>query len=374
MELASSPLIRLIDQASAFSARFDQTGPLDAAAVLGAGLVVSGSIRRLPGDGVRIAPVLHEAGRPAPRWTELFESRAGDTNALFETLLVRLCGAIGKGIERQLVDAARARRSRNPTAMDHFLQGLELHHAHGSAGFLDARRHFVSALAQDPEFGRAEAALAITFVREWFWDSRQSALLDTAEQHARRAIGLAPHDAWAQTAWGVVALYKRRHGDAGASFDRAMVLAPHDAYVVSRAALGKFYAGDFEAAIDLFGRAIELDPLHADRQRGMLGHALFHAGHHDRAIEVLEAIEDPLVWEYAWLACCQAIKGDMAAAAATADRYRASIGAPSVPYRADLRPFRNAADAKRLEDAMQLAGILPVTPAGAAAGRPAPSS
>lgn len=288
----------------------------------------------------------------------MFEQRAGDSNALFESLLTRLCAAIGTGVERQLLDATRAYLSQNQTAMDHFLEGLELHHIHGSGGFLEARRHFEIALEQDAEFGRAEAALAITFVREWFWESSRWDLLDTAEKHARTAIGLAPHDAWAQTVWGVVALYKRRHTDAKASFYRAMELAPHDAYVVSRAAVGKLYAGDFEAAIDLFQRSIKLDPLHADRQRGMLGHALFHAGRTDDAIAALEAIEEPLAWELAWLACCYAVKGDTKSAKTTADRYRTSIRTSTVQYNANTRPFKHDADLQRLEAAMQRAGIV----------------
>lgn len=108
MEMSSSPLFRVIDQASSFSPRLAETTPLEAADKLDARLVVSGTIRRLLDGGYRIAPVLYEAGRPAPRWTELFESHGQDTDALFERLLTRLCAAIGSGVERQLVDGAQS--------------------------------------------------------------------------------------------------------------------------------------------------------------------------------------------------------------------------------------------------------------------------
>jgi predicted Zn-dependent protease len=203
----------------------------------------------------------------------------------------------------------------------------------------------------------ARAALAITFVREWFWNSNRLDLLDTAEKHARTAVALAPQDPWAQTVWGVVALYNRRHDEAAASFDRAMEGAPYDSYVVSRAALEKFYSGDFDAAIELFQRAIKLDPLHADCQRGMLGHAYFHTGQHDLAITNLKVIEEPLAWELVWLACSQAIIGD-AEHYATAEKYRASVQTSSVRYEARARPFKSDADMKRLEAAMQNAGVI----------------
>ncbi len=357
MELASSPLFRMIDQASSFSSKVANMTPMETAELLGARLIVSGSIRGLPHGGYRIAPILHEAGRPAPIWSELFTSLDGDTNALFESLLTRLCAAIGTGVERQLLDAAKTRRSNNHSAMDHFLKGLELHHLHGSGGFQIARQHFEAALDQDTDFARARAALAITFVREWFWNSDRLDLLDTAETHARTAVALAPQDPWAQTVCGVVALYNRRHAEATANFDRAMEGAPYDSYVVSRAALGKFYSGDFDAAIELFQRAIKLDPLHADRQRGMLGHAYFHTGQHDLAIANLKAIEQPLVWELVWLACSQAIIGDPEHSA-TAEKYRASVQTSCSQYSANARPFQNDTDMKRLEAAMQNTGII----------------
>ncbi|GGA34345.1 hypothetical protein GCM10011498_39360 [Amylibacter cionae] len=357
MELASSPLFRIIDPASSFSSKVAHMTPMQTAELLGARLIVSGSIRGLPDGGYRIAPTLHEAGRPAPIWNELFTSPDSNTNALFESLLTRLCAAIGTGVERQLLDAAKARRSKSQSAMDHFLEGLELHHLHGSGGFLMARQHFETALDLDTDFARARAALAITFVREWFWNSDRLDLLDIAEKHARTAVVLAPQDPWSQTVWGVVALYNRQHDIAAASFDRAMEAAPYDSYVVSRAALGKFYSGDFEAAIELFQRAIKLDPLHADRQRGMLGHAYFHTGQHDLAIANLKVIEKPLAWELVWLACCQAIIGD-AEHYTTVERYRASVQISSVRYEARARPFKDDADMRKLEAAMQNAGII----------------
>lgn len=357
MELASSPLFCIINQASSFSSRVANMSPMETAEFLGARLIVSGSIRGLPGGGYRIAPTLHEAGHPAPIWNELFTSTDGNTNTLFESLLTRLCAAIGTGVERQLLDAAKARRSQNQSAMDRFLEGLELHHLHGSGDFQLARQHFEAALDEDPTFARARAALAITFVREWFWDSDRLGLLDTAERHAQTAVALAPQDPWGQTVWGVVALYNRRHAEAASRFDKAMEGAPYDSYVVSRAALGKFYSGDFDAAIELFQRAIRLDPLHADRQRGMLGHAYFHTGQHDLAITNLKAIEEPLAWELVWLACCQAILGD-AEHYATVERYRASVQTSSVRYEARARPFEKDADMRRLEVAMQNAAVM----------------
>ncbi len=299
---------------------------------------------------------LLEAGRPTPIWSELFTSPDSDTDTLFEQLLTRLCAAIGTGVERRLLDAAKTHRPKNPSAMDHFLKGIELHHLHAAGNWSAARAHFEAALAQDPDFVRARAALAITFVREWFWKSACTDLVDTAGDHARMAMARARHDPWAQTVQGVVAFYNRRHAEAAACFDRAMVVAPYHGYVVSCAALGKFYSGAFNAAIDLFQRAIELDPLYADRQRGMLGHAYFHTGQYDLAIAQLGAIEKPLSWELAWLACCQAQTGatDLAT---IVQMYRAAVQDASSEYRTDMRPFRNEADQERLDTAMRVAGV-----------------
>jgi DNA-binding CsgD family transcriptional regulator/tetratricopeptide (TPR) repeat protein len=357
MELASSPLFRLVDQASSFSDTLNGFTPTDAAETLGADLIATATIRRVSPDGVRVAVWLHQVDRPAPVWTERFDSHGADTGSLLEDMLSRLCAAIGTSVERQMVSVAQTRRSRNQTAMDHFLQGLELHHRHGTDDFLGSRSNFEAALEKDPEFGRAAAALAITYVREWFWESMRGELLDVAEQQARIAIGMAPHDAWAQTVWGVVALYRHRHADAELSFKRAVELAPYDIYVVSRCGLGKLYNGDFDEAENLFLRSIELDPLHADRQRGLLGLTLFYVGRYDEAIELLEAIDQPLSWEIAWLAACYAEKGQLADARKNAERFRQSFESSGHGYPVRTRPFRRKQDMQRLYDALQSAGF-----------------
>lgn len=78
-----------------------------------------------------------------------------------------------------------------------------------------------------------------------------------AEDHAREALSNDAEDAWSQTVSGVVALYRRRHDEANASFDAALMRAPYDAYVVSRAGLGRFYNGDFDEAARLVQRAMK---------------------------------------------------------------------------------------------------------------------
>ena len=357
MELSANPLFRLIDQASSFSDRLTSAPPTEVAEILGAGLVVSGTVREIPAGGYRVAVALHQADRQAPLWTERFDFRGQSANSLLEQLLPRLCAAIGTRVERQMITAAQSMHPRNQGAMDHFLRGLEFHHRHGVDDFPEARRYFKLALDEDPEFGRAAAALAITFVRQWFWESLRADLLETAQDHARTAIGLAPHDAWSQTVWGVVALYKGRHGDAALSFQRAMELAPFDAYVVSRSGLGKLYGGEFEAAIDLFQQSIELDPLHADRQRGMLGHALFHEGRLEEAIESLDRIEQPLSWELAWRAACSALSGDSLGVKDAVAQFQASLKGSDQRYLVETRPFRHEDDRQRLWDGLRAAGL-----------------
>lgn len=355
MELSSTPHFRLIDLASSFSEQLAESSPAQAMETLGAGLVVTGQIRRTSPDGVRVAAWLHQAGRVSPLWTERFELPRADAETLLEALLVRLCATIGTTVEQALVN--RSRHTPRPTALDHFLDGLEFHHCHTADAYAQARTRFALALDLDPELSRPAAALAVTYVREWFWQSSRSELLDIAERHARMAIGLKPHDAWAQTVWGVVALYKGRHAEAEKSVDRALELAPHDAYVVSRAGLVKLYGGDLRVAIDLLRRSIALDPLHADRQSGMLGHAFFLAGRYDEAIQSLERIETPIVWELAWLAASHVSSGNESRAASVAHDFRASLSAPDGGYDLAARPYRYEQHREKLRESLLAAGI-----------------
>ncbi|PRY79133.1 LuxR C-terminal-related transcriptional regulator [Marivita geojedonensis] len=357
MELSSNPLFRVIDQTSSFSPRLMGQSALQSAERLGARLVASGSVRRLGSGRYRLALELHEAGRPAAIHQDVLTYSELQRSDLLEDLITRLCAAIGTRAERSFLSAAKERGDRSPLALDQFLMGLEHHHVHNEEGYLEARRHFENAVSLDAGFARAEAALAITYVREWFWKSDNRELLDVAEDYARRALTMDSEDAWSLTVSGVVALYKRRHGEAAAHFEAALERAPYDAYVVSRAGLGRFYSGNFEDAAQLFQRAIILDPLHADRQRGMLGHAYLHLGRYDEALAALRAVRDPLLWELAWMAACQALSGDESYRD-TSDRYRNMLGPKVQSYRAPTRPFKNEADMLRLDAAMKLAGLI----------------
>lgn len=356
MELANHPLFRVINQTSSFSPRLKDQSVLQCAEYLGARFVASGSVRSLGAGRYRMSLDLHEAGRPAAIYQDILTYDNTGTSGLLESLILRLCAAIGTRTERSFLAAAKARGDRSPHALDQFLLGLEHHHAHHEAGYFKARQHFQNAVTLDPGFARAEAALAITYVREWFWNSDTTELLDIAETHARKALSLDAEDAWSLTASGVVALYKRCHSEANTSFDLALERAPYDAYVVSRAGLGRFYNGDFEDAVSLFQRAVTLDPLHADRQLGMLGHAYLHLGRYDEALTALKAVQEPLQWELAWTAACQALAGDNGHEQTTRS-YRKQFGQSAQSYRVQTRPFKNEADMRRLDAAMRKAGL-----------------
>lgn len=273
MELSSSPLFRLIDRASSFSSSLQQLSPTDSAQRLGADLIATGNIRCLPSGGYRIAASLHQYDQEEPIWSERFDSNGDDTTLLLENLISRLCVSIGIGVERQILSLERARHSTSSGAMGDFLRGFEYHHRHYNDDFLSARKHFEMALESDPEFGRAAAALAIIYVREWFWKSMRPDLLEIAEQKARIAMGIAPHDAWAQAFWGVVALYKHRHHAAELCFKRAEELAP--CYVKngdeSRA---RQTATDFFEKFDIHDYQVNTRPFQHDSDRQRLEDAL----------------------------------------------------------------------------------------------------
>ena len=141
MELSSTPHFRLIDLASSFSERLAASPPAQAMKTLGAGLIVTGQIRRAAAGRVRIAAWLHQAGHFPPLWTERFDLPGEDIETFLETLLVRLCAAIGTTVERALV--IRSRRSPGPNALDHFLDGLAFHHRHTADAYREARSSVV---------------------------------------------------------------------------------------------------------------------------------------------------------------------------------------------------------------------------------------
>jgi TolB-like protein/Flp pilus assembly protein TadD len=281
---------------------FAYRGTSDVRAVarrLGVRYVMDGSVRRA-GEQVRINVGLVDVATGGNLWADRFDGRASDVfgvqdeiaRKVVEVLAVRLTATEQQQLARQ--------KPSNPEAYDAFLQGWRLYLQQTRGSLPKAITHFERALALDPNYGRAYAALAATHWQAWkrFWHAEfglprahdalfkaegfllramqqpstlalqlkaemlaQQAHLDEAIAEAERAVALDPNDADSHIALAGALSLAGRAGDALPRVERAMRLNPlYPPHYLYQLGLARFGLGQMEQATEALERAITLNP------------------------------------------------------------------------------------------------------------------
>jgi adenylate cyclase len=143
--------------------------------------VLEGSVRR-EGDTVRINAQLIDALGGQHLWAELYDGPIRDVFALQDRVIAQIVAALAVKLTHDEQSSVESVGTRNPQAYDAVLQGW----AHYRLGPEEETNKtialFEQAIALDPEYGRAHAALAAAS-----WRIVQSTWESTTEGGYQRA-------------------------------------------------------------------------------------------------------------------------------------------------------------------------------------------
>ena len=294
--LAKVGRLRVISRTSIM--RFKQSPkPLSAIAnELGADAVVEGTVQR-SGSRVRITARLIEAAGERMLWAESYDREAREVLAIQSEIGAR----IAEEIQIQLTGPERARlgqtRPVDPAVYDEYLQGLYQWNRRTPDSLSKAISHLERAIAGDPEYAPAHAALADCYnllgsvetaampPRVAMPRAKQLALralaLDSslasayaslghcqlfydwdwsgAEASFRKAIDLDPSYAPARQWYGFYLMMQGRMDESIREGQQARLLDPLS--LILQASLGTryFFARDYEGAIRLYLQVLALD-------------------------------------------------------------------------------------------------------------------
>jgi DNA-binding winged helix-turn-helix (wHTH) protein/TolB-like protein/Flp pilus assembly protein TadD len=279
--------VKVIARSSSFKYRGDAVDPQEVAKALGVDAVLSGRILRR-GEILVIRVELTDARDKTQMWGAQYEQKLSDLHAA-ETDIAReisqkLRVRLSPGEETQL---ARLETS-NPQAYELLLRG-RFHYA--KATVKDARRaveYFQRAIAVDPAFAPAYAALATSYS-----EMTDSSILDPkefgpkAEAAARKALEL---DERLVEAHVTLALLQRGAWDwqaAEREYVRALELNPNHAAARSSYAFYLSLVGRHAQAVAEARHAGELDPL-SPHAKGTIAFLLHFSRQYDQAIRALE--------------------------------------------------------------------------------------
>jgi TolB-like protein/Tfp pilus assembly protein PilF len=275
----------VIARTSSMSYKGGEKGAAQVAKELGVNYLLEGSVRR-DKDRVRVTAQLIQASDQTHLWAADFDRDMGDILRLQSDLAF----AISTKIELTLSPPVRARLAEappvNPAAHDLYLQGLHDWDLRTKPGVERSIAEFQNAIAIDPNYAPAIAALARGYSLAPVVGAMTSLeSMPKAKDAAQRAIALDPALSSGHSTLGFVkAHYEFDWPAAQIEYLRAINLNPNDAYA------HLFYSNSFLSplgrhaeAIDEMQKAVAIDPFSAPVQ-GFLGRTYIWARQFDKAL------------------------------------------------------------------------------------------
>jgi TolB-like protein/Flp pilus assembly protein TadD len=260
---------------------------------LGVRYVLEGSIRKV-GDQVRINAQLIDATTGHHLWAERYDAVMDNILTLQDKITSKIVSALALKLTAAEQEHTKGKETDNVEAFDAFLKGWEHYQRFTPEDFSRAISLFKTAIDLDPKYGRAYAALALTF---WMgtgqgeeWRTRAGIYLETHRLWARHYLQMAmkkPTSVAHQVA-SLFALYRRQHQSAIAEAEKALTLEPND--ITSHLTMGRalIYAGRPQEATNFFKKAMLLDPHNIALPLYYLGLAHFCLGKSDEAVSFCE--------------------------------------------------------------------------------------
>jgi len=291
--LSRLPGLRVAGRTSSFSFKDRDLPPGDIARELGVTHLLEGSIRS-SGTRLRVTAQLISAADGFQAWSREFEGSLEDVFAIQDEIAAGVVAGLQLHLEPAQADGALAGvPSTNPASYDEYLLGRYHLARRTPDGITSAVRYFEAALARDPEYAPAQAALATALAVSPYYVrlDEPRTVAARAREHAERAIAGDPTNSEAYGALGLVYMaFDRDWTKAADTLARAVELNGNDVASVNFYGDYLYMIGDFASALEYEGRAAELDPLSAFN-RHELALVLFLLG---RTAEALAAEEQAI--------------------------------------------------------------------------------
>jgi Flp pilus assembly protein TadD len=173
----------------------------------------------------------------------------------------------------------------------------------------EARKHFRSAIALDPQYARAHANTAWTLVCDVFLDSSAATKLDDGLREIETALDIDEGDAWSHGVFAQLLFLKHQDDEAEIHFSRALALNPNDADVIAVFANILVYWGRWREALTWISMAKRLNPFPPNLYHWYHALALYSGHEYEQAVKVLKEARSLDRWSHGLLAACYAQMG-----------------------------------------------------------------
>ena len=259
-----------------------------AAAKLGVGNILTGSVRRSP-QMVRISAQLIGGSDGVQRWARSYDRAPGDAIKIQTDIAASVAQALSLALSQAGRAALTLGGTTDSIAQDLVLQSRQLGRKGTSIDSFRRRLALAeAAIDRDPNYAAAYVEKAKMLVMlsgiSGPTPAEYASELAQAEMAARRATALAPRLGSVHTALAAVESARLNFAGVLRETDAALALSPEDPLVLGPAASNLALLGNREKAIRVADRAVALDPLDA-RSQTIKANVLFWSRRYEQALE-----------------------------------------------------------------------------------------
>ena len=313
--LGKLPGLRVASRTSTYAFKKKDANVGDIGRTLHVQAVLEGTVRRA-GDRLRVSAQLTNVSDGLALWSDTYERQAKDVFQVQDDIARQIADALKLRLGAQAATvSSTSHGTDNLQAYDLYLRGIYFWNARGEENLRRSISYFEQAVAADPNFGRAYAALASTYaLLPEYTDSPPPDALERTKAASSRALAIDSTLAQAHTALGLASVHAWDYETAKRQYQMAIALDPR--YPTAHQWYGEllYHTGQVDSAIVEIGRAKALDPL-APIVTGALGFALYLAGRYKDCISELQKgleLAPSLGLLHSMLGMCYALNGDFA--------------------------------------------------------------
>jgi adenylate cyclase len=321
--------------------------------------ILEGSVRK-GGNRVRVTAQLVEAATGHHLWAERYDRSIEDVFAVQDELTGKIVATlIGKLLDSERRRSRKDDRTENLQAYELVLRGRELWLRQTKEDNIAARKLYKQAIAVDPEYGRAYASLAWSYISAYneYWADDPEATLAKALAAARKGVAVNPASHSNRLALGQIYFFSKELNRALESCEKGIELNPNDpdGYVFLATSLS--HNGAAEEALRRLDQAFGLNPNMPQWQQAIYIVAYFNARRYEEAITVWEKLDDPSIYFYRWIAATFAQVGRLDEARKMANKYLEAYPDFDLGDHVKRMPFRLEEDSHHYKEGLERAGL-----------------
>jgi TolB-like protein/predicted Zn-dependent protease len=260
---------------------------------LGVDYLVEGSIRKSDSK-VRISAQLVEAVSGNQVWGKQYSAEAEDVLNLEQELSQTIAATISGRIGHTLQLSAVRKPAKDLKSYDLYLRGLYHFGKFTPQDLAIAVDNFEQCIKIDPD--NAEAHMQLGMIHEIYryenWTEDRDKSSEVAGYHLRKAVEIAPDNAWAHAYLSEDLLNTQDLDQAEYHADKAIELNPNSSEAYASKAQVTMLNRRYEEALECARRCVQLDP-YSSGAAWAAGEVYLVCGEYEKSVKTFRSIETP---------------------------------------------------------------------------------